>query len=262
MVIDCVAVCGDSFGCGSGMPEHRCYEDSFGGNLSRKLDVPLKVYARSGCCNFTIFLQVKKIIDQFNHKVHRPLVLITLTNHSRVIFPIDSTRISTNCDLKNVDYFNYQPYSANSQPQRPLHFEINDKPNLLSETISNMNLCLSGHHLKHDVKFRKILDRKWKAISMYFEEIYDDSIKMEYDVSISTMMHHVLKEAGLPHVIIGFGRHMHRFIPDPHFVEIHWGDISAKYPDESNSGHCNAIGHGIVADKMLPSCLIQIKNTT
>jgi hypothetical protein len=262
MVIDSIAVCGDSFGCGSGMPQNRCYEDSFGGYVSKKLDLPLKVYARSGCCNFTIFLQVKKVIDQFNHKVHAPLVLVTLTNHARLTFPIDSTKISTDCDLRNVDYRKYEPYSNLSSPTRPIHFDLSDEPNLLSETISNMNLGLKGRHMRNDERFDRIMDRKWKAISMYFEEIYDDSIKMHYDVSIATMMHLMLKEAGLPHVIFGFGRYMHRFIPDPNFVEIHWGSICMNHPDEGRSGHCNAVGHAIVAEKILPSCRVQLGNLT
>ena len=262
MKVDCVAVCGDSFGCGAGMPENRSYEDSFGGYVAKKLRLPLKVYARSGCCNFTIYLQVKKIIDQYNHREHKPLVLVTLTNHSRLVFPIDARELSTNCDLSNVDYRSYVPYSDVSKHKRPIPFDIKDNPNLLSETISNMNLCLAGNHLKKDEKFVKLMERKWKAISMYFEEIYDDSIKREYDTGIVMMMHHMLKEAGLPHVIFGYGKHTHRFIDDSNFVEVHWGSISRDHPDEMGSGHCDAFGHAIVAEKILPSCHLQLEKIT
>lgn len=257
-MIDCVAVCGDSFGCGEGLDPRSCFEESFGGLIAKKLGLPLKVYARSGCCNFTIYLQVKKIIDQFNHKEHRPLVLVTLTNHSRLIFPIDSTRLSTNCDISNVDYLSYVPYSPTSEKVRPLMFEPAVPPNLLSETISNMNLCLAGNNLGYDQRFSKMIDRKWKAIKTYFEELYDDTIKREYDESLAILMHLLLREAGLPHVIMGFGRYNFRHIPDPNFVEIHWGEICQAHPDAVGSGHCDENGHLIVAERVLPSCYSQI----
>lgn len=260
MVIDCVAVCGDSFACGAGMPDETCFESSFGGIISTRLALPLKVYARPGCCNYTIYLQVKKVIEQHQHKEHSPLVLVSLTNHSRLIFPINSTNLDTNPNLASVDYLSYTPYSKHSRRRREIPFAQNPIPNYTSETISNMGLCLAGSHLKKEANYSMIYERKWKAISMYFEELYDDGIKREYDESLVVMMHVLLKEHGIPHVILGHGRYTFRHIPNPHFVDIHWGEISSKHPDKVNSGHCDENGHRIVAERLLGPCLVQLGN--
>lgn len=167
-MIDTVAVCGDSFGVGSGLPLETCYENSFGGIVAKKLNLPLKVYARSGCCNYVIYLQVKKIIEQFHKLQHKPLVLITFTHHSRIVFPFDSTKLTTHVDLSNVEYKSYAPYSKYSTPTRPVEFELSATPNLTSETISNLNLCLAGSSLKDNVNYKEILEHKWKAIALYF----------------------------------------------------------------------------------------------
>lgn len=257
-MVDCVAVCGDSFGCGSGLPEDRCYEDSFGGQVASKLNLPLRVFARSGCCNFTIYLQVKKILDLYHHKKINPLVIISLTHHSRMIFPIDGTKTSSNVDLSDVDYIGYQPYSLASNPRRNIEFEPKDRPNLMSETISNMNLCLSGHILGDSKIFSNIMDRKWRAIRSYFEELYDDSVKREYDVSIANMMHLMLAEYSIPHVIMGYGKYHFRHIKEGNYLNVHWGKISAEHPDVMNSGHCDENGHLIVADQLLPLCKAQL----
>jgi hypothetical protein len=250
-MIDCVVVCGDSFGTGAGLDEDQRFEKSFGGIVSSRLDVPLKVYARSGCCNFTIYLQVKKIIETCKSTKMSPLVLITLTNHSRLFFPIDGARGSRKLDLSNVIYKNYQPYSSTSRPQRPIEFAIDDFPNFTSETISNLGLCLAGSNLRHDKNFSKIVDRKFDAIRMYFEEIYDDGVKLEYDTAITLMMHSMLKENRISHIIMGFGAHQNRFIDQDNFVEIHWGEICSRYPDRHGSGHCDETGHMIAAGMLL-----------
>ncbi len=252
MVIDSVAICGDSFACGSGMPLDRCFEDSFGGKVASELNLPLRMYARSGACNFTIYLQVKKVVEQINTKSIKPVVLISLTNHSRLIFPIDSTKTSNKIDLSNVEYLSYTPYSDTAVPnRRKPDFDLDESPNLRSETISNLNLCLAGSFLLNSKSFKSIMDRKWTAIRYYFEELYDDQIKQEQDIAIAHMMHNLLKEANAPHVIFGFGRHSFRFVDIKNFAEVHWGEISLKYPDRAGSGHCDERGHQIVADRLL-----------
>lgn len=254
-MIDCVAVCGDSFGTGAGLDDEYRYEKSFGGIISSKLSVPLKVYARSGCCNFTIMLQVKKIIEQHRSREILPLVLITLTNHSRLFFPMNGATGSRELNLSNVIYQNYQPYSHESFQRRPLEFKSNENPNFTSETISNMGLCLAGSNLRSTAHFKQISERKFNAIKLYFEEIYDDGVKLEYDNSLTLMMHSLLKEQKIDHIIMGYGQHQHRFINPENFVEIHWGSICQRHPDKQGSGHCDETGHAIVADMMIDRCL-------
>lgn len=251
----CVAVCGDSFGVGSGLDPIHQYEKNFGGVISSRLGLPLKIYARSGCCNFTIFLQVKKIIEQHQAGQISPLVIITLTNHSRLFFPMDSAAGDRSLDLSNVIYMDYTPYAEYSNPKRPIEFKIKDTPNFTSETISNIGLCLSGSSLRNSNHFSKFTDKKFEAIKMYFQELYEDSAKLEYDNALVLMMHSMLKERGIQHVILGYCNHQHRFIDKKNFVEVHWGEICMKYPDKHGSMHCDETGHMLVADMINDRCV-------
>lgn len=259
-MMKCVAVCGDSFGTGAGLDDSHRYEKSFGGVISSRLGLPLKVYARPGCCNFTIFLQVKKIIEQHRAGVISPLVIITLTNHSRLFFPMDSTHGSRKLDLSNVIYRDYSPYAEYSNPVRPIEFDIMDTPNFTSETISNIGLCLSGSNLRNSNHFAKFTDKKFEAIKMYFQELYEDSVKLEYDDALVLTMHSLLKERGIKHVILGYCKHRHRFIDKENFAEVHWGEICMKYPDSQGSMHCDETGHLLVADMINDRCVEMSKH--
>lgn len=247
-----IAVCGDSFGVGSGMPLDRCFEDSFGGIVASSLGIPLKVYARSGSCNFVIYLQVKKIVEQVRERNDRPLVLVSLTSHSRLIFPYDSRISGGAADLSNVDYLGYAPYHRSSVPRRKLEFIPVDQPNLTSETISNTNLALHGNtELLKNTRLMEISRRKWQAISIYFEEIYDNSVKMEMDVALATTMHVMLEKQGLPHVIMGLQSKDYSMIPYHHFMEVNWHEISKMHPDPLRTMHCDRLGHEMVANMIL-----------
>lgn len=250
-MINNIIVCGDSFGVGAGLPAATCFADSFGGQVAAKFNLPLHVYARSGCCNFVIYLQVKKVINHFTNIQNKPLILITLTNHRRLIIPIDNSSLTTKIDLANVEYKKYPPYAEFSNPVMPLEFDINDNPNLMSETITNLITCLEDKRFRESPLYNHIPAHKWKIISEYINEIYNDDIKKEYDASLINLMHNCLLEAKFPHIFIGFKLHSNRFINDNNFINVNWGKISQIYPDDYGTGHCTKEGHTIVSDRII-----------
>lgn len=246
-MVNSIAVCGDSFGCGSGLDNDICYEKSFGGLVASHFNLPLKVYARSGCCNFVIYLQAKKIIDQFEHNKIKPFVLITTTHHSRFVMPMQIVGEYRKYDLSDVDYLRYHPYSQkNNTTPRPLEFELADTPKLMSETISNFIWYAEKGALNLEYLFNGILD-KVDAVKTYFAEIYDDNIKQEYDSALILKMHLELKEAGIPHLIMDSNRYHSRLIDTNNYFYNDWGVQSRKYPDKFKSGHCDERGHRAVA---------------
>jgi hypothetical protein len=250
-MVTSVSVCGDSFGCGSGLPLESCYEQSFGGLVADNLKIPLKVYARSGCCNFVISLQVKKIIDQNIDTVDKPLVLITTTHHSRFTMPVGSGHSYQHYDLSDVDYMRYPPYSSkgNSKP-RPLEFNISKKPKLISDTISNFVWYTEKGADNLGYLFTE-LRPKMDSARRYLAEIYDDTIKQTYDTALILKMHLDLKHAGIPHIIMSPDTHNLRVMDNINFFENNWGFYSKNYPDTMNSGHCNEVGHILVANKLI-----------
>ena len=246
-----IVVCGDSFGCGIGLPFKHCFEKSFGGLISQQYNVPHTVYARSGCCNYVIYLQVKKVIEDYKHK-DKPVVLVTTTNHSRFVFPSDHADSGyNNYSLEDVAYTLHEPYSGREHVyKRPLPFTPKSKPKLVSETVSNFVYYFKGKAPNLEYLFSNVKE-KLSAIKSFYEELYDDSIKQDYDSGVILMMHMMLKEAGFPHVIMSPNPHQDRFIDKKNYLQNNWGTYSQKYPDVMGSGHCDEQGHIEVAEKII-----------
>lgn len=248
-----IVVCGDSFACGIGIPFKYCFEKSFGGVLAEHYNVPHTVYARSGCCNYVIYLQVKKVIEDYRHK-KTPLVIISTTNHSRSVFPTDNTDNSTYVDykLEDVEYTLHEPYSGMEyQYRRSLPFVPNPKPKLASETVSNVLYYLGGSAPNLSYLFSN-LKNKLSAIKVFYEELYDDSIKQNYDSGIILLMHKLLEENNIPHIILSSNDHHDRFIDPKNYMHNDWGHYVRKYPDNLGSGHCDERGHSEVAYNLIP----------
>jgi len=211
-MVDCIAVCGDSFGQGSGIPEPQTFDLSFGGAVASNFDLPLKVYARSGCCNYVIYLQVMKVIEQAKQGMHNPFVLVTLTNHSRFSIATDTAKDFTAWDLSDVDYTTYAPYGKDSLIKRQKPFESKKTPTLLSETASNFTWAMMHRKAPNLERLFDQIKRKVNSVVSYFRDVYDDEIKHTHDTGLAMLMHHELLDAGIPHIIMSSEEQRLRFI--------------------------------------------------
>jgi len=247
-----IAVCGDSFGVGAGLPDKTSFEDNFSGVVSKYFDLPQRIYARSGCCNMTIFLQVEKIIEQTkSDPAYKPLVLITTTYHERIIFPLDDGFKYRRPDLSDVEYLSYVPYAPETGPDvcRPLEFNTSSNPRLITETISNIEYYQNGKSPGIKQLFLKVNSNKFEAIKKYFLELFDTGIKKTYDDSLFVHMHLLLKYHNIPHVLMG---HRHPKVISPeNNLEHSWGIYTNQYPDTRGSGHCNEIGNRLVGENII-----------
>jgi len=243
--------CGDSFGCGVGLESGTCFEKSFAGVASQYFNIPQLVYARSGCCNFAIYLQVKKVIEHFkDHDSIKPFVLITTTFHERLTIPLDDGVKLTVPDISCIDYSSYFPYDKEHSDK---HREIlvgQRQTRLLSETISNLEVFLSD---KKQVYFKKLFKElsieKVDAVKYYITELFDSGIKQQYDNAIIVLMHFLLKKNNIPHVIMGYNLHDLDGVDE--YMENNWGQLSKKYPDPYGSGHCDEVGNKIVGEALI-----------
>ena len=234
-----IAVCGDSFSVGHGLDPHVQFEHSFGGVVASHYGLKHLVYGRSGCCNFVIYLQVKKIIDQtrFN-PFYKPLVLISSTWTERVTFPLNFTRFFSRPDLSQVDYLSYEPYSKTSPVPRKLAFRINKKHRLVSELVSDLT------YLR-----QKVNPEDESAVDLYAAHLFDPKIKEVIDHSLLTTAHIMLLKHNIPHLFITPER-IHTIHADNNLNQ-DWIEILDRYPDSRGTGHCDEQGHRIMADKVI-----------
>jgi hypothetical protein len=252
-MIESVVVCGDSFATGVGIPPDRCYEDFFGGLVAEELNLPLRVFARSGCCNFTIFLQVKKVIEQYKFSEIKPLVLISVTYHERYLIPIVDKINGDDLDLKYVQYKEYEPYSEHSTPQRKLEFELSDESKFVSQTLSNINLYLSGQPSGAIKKsFDAVPKHKYNSLMNFVADIDNEKIKCEYDNAIITKAHLLLKNNNIPHIFMVSHSDQYQHLNQENVAAIDWGYLCQKFPDNLGSGHCDENGHKEVFEILKP----------
>jgi hypothetical protein len=247
-MVNCIATCGDSFGTGSGLDPSICFEKSFAGVTAEYFGLIQKVYARGGCCNFTIFLQVKKIIQQIKQKkFFLPFVLITVTHHERLIIPLDNGVNFTHPDLSQIDYESYIPYHLYGG-HRPIEFQT-VKPRLLTQTISNIDLILKERSGSIGGYFNKIELAKLETLGWYYSNIFDTGVKKETDDALFVYMHMLLKQNNIPHLILGYS--LPSVIDQKNQLEIHWGEYTTRYPDSGGSGHCNEEGNMLVGQEVI-----------
>lgn len=252
-MVKCISVCGDSFGLGAGIDSNPTimYDKSFGTLVADYFNLPVKIYARSGCCNFVISLQVQKIIQQFTKKIiPKPFVLITTTHHSRFSFPIEDELGLINYDLADVDYITHNVFESKSKLFEKLPFRPNDKSRLISDTLSNW-LEFKKNKLQNLAKNFTMLQDKLSTVDDYFQYLYSDIIKQEYDIAMILKMHVELKSANLPHIIMSGDQNLKNYIDKENFLFNNWGHYIQKYPDSQRTGHCNQQGHREVADNLI-----------
>lgn len=240
-----LAVCGDSFAVGHGLPAERQFEDSFGGLVADHYKLKHLVYARSGCCNFVIYLQVKKIIDQIGfNPFFKPFVLISTTWTERITFPLWHPRFFTNPDLSEVDYLNYQPYDQSKPNARKLPFRSNKKSRLVSETIPMDSESSGLDHL-----YKKVNAEDHQAVSLYFKHLHDPFIKEIIDYSLMSTAHQLLIKNNVPHLFLS-PKNIET-IDKRNILKHDWIKISDKHPDNLGTGHCNKQGHELTANSII-----------
>lgn len=242
-----LAVCGDSFSVGHGLDPNIQFEKSFGGLVAEHFHLPHLVYGRSGCCNFVIYLQIKKIVEQVKkNKDFCPFVLISDTWVDRIIFPIKKSWFSKEPDLSDVDYLNYEPYNENYPVRRSLPFKTNRKFKFVSEGLITF---VDGEEHGLEQLFKKSKNENVKSLNAFFDEIYDYELKKETDKSLLASGHLLLLRYNIPHLFLT--QEHNNLINKENNILNTWEKLIKKYPDNRETGHCNEIGHKITAENVI-----------
>lgn len=160
-----LGICGDSFMASMSYNENDLdngHGKHFTELLAKKLRYDIITFARTGCSNFTIRLQIDEII-----KEKPDLVIIGTTNIDRLEIPIYNDKYY---DGKHGLYnINYNQYLNNSSSINKKFHEI--EPTIYSLTFNDI-FYQSRFNLDKDVL---------NILKLYFERIYDNGIKTQID---------------------------------------------------------------------------------
>lgn len=259
-MVDFIATCGDSFACGMGLQEFECFEKSFGGLAAEHLGVEQRVIARSGCCNYTIWLQVKHVVEEWAVGKN-PFVILTMTNAARTSWYKQGKepKIGTTPTIKHLNYEDYAPYHSHTREhfRRPIPVETNNI--MQSETLHNLE-SFADQKVKanwwqfdrHEPDARIDLLRRWVA------DFFNFDIKNDYDNAIILKAHILLKKHNIPHVFMGWQPDLQNLMDDVNYVPVDWGYYSNRYPDSKGTGHCDRKGHQEVFELIKPSIEAQL----
>ena len=225
-----IAVCGDSW-----FSVDKGYQGgSFAELLCQQNDYELLSLARSGCCNFTISLQIDEAIKQ-----NSDFIVVGTTTADRIVLPalpdnktkytLEWKRLFQSLNrkflysegLNNIDYMN--------------HYKIVNKDfSVISNTLNNL--------LHFD---KRITTEQKEALSMYINYIHDANIKSVMDAMIISDSCRKIKVAGIPFVL--FAEHINR---NPLlWIDELVDDFSVKtLPSSTKVYHYNQEGSQLFAD--------------
>mgnify|MGYP001478373251 CR=1 FL=1 len=257
---DILITCGDSFACGSGLDDTDAFERSYAGLTAKKLGIPQKVLARPGCCNFIIWLQIKYAVHNIAQN-QNPFVLITMTNAARASWykPGASKKAGIDPSIEFLNYIDYPPYDTHTRKQRRREIPVETDNSLQSETLQNLDSFFDSSikatwpQMEHEPNARLKVLKDWVADFFNFE------IKQEYDNAILLNAHCLLKQAGIPHVFMGWQPDLQSLLPEENYVGVDWGWWSQRYPDPQGTGHCDEQGHKHVFNQIKPTVEVQCK---
>lgn len=200
-------VCGDSWFTTD--PNNRT--QSFAGRLCSDYGMQLHSFARVGCSNFAIALQVDQAIKHAQHfkpPFDTPAILIGPTTPDRIELPIidDSIWAKTREFFSWRGWFDYQPGVyikrrglANVKYGRNDLSTQNDflkDPTIISESLNNLAFDESG------AKEAYQLDTERKdALKSYMVNLYDTYVKRQYDSWIISDAIRRVQAAGIPYLV-------------------------------------------------------------
>lgn len=258
MKTDLLVTCGDSFACGSGLPDEYAFEKSYAGLTAKDIGVEQKVLARPGCCNYTIWLQIKWAVENLT-KVHKPFMLISMTNAARTAWykPFQNKRSGVSPSIEHLNYENYPPYDKHTRgTTRPIPVKTDNT--LQSETLSNLDTFFDAKVKAMWPQFQHEPDARIKVLRDWVGDFFNFEIKQEYDNAILLQGHLLLKKHNIPHLFMGWQPNFANLLPDENYMAVDWGYWSQTYPDDKGTGHCNYQGNYYVYREVINKVKAQV----
>jgi hypothetical protein len=261
MTVDLLVTCGDSFACGSGLPDEDAFEKSYAGLTAKDIGVEQKVLARPGCCNYIIFLQIKWAVENLT-QANKPFVLITMTNAARTAWykPFQNKRSGVPPSIEHLNYQDYPPYDThtNRTMRRPIPVQTDNS--LQSETLTNLDTFLDEGAVASWIQFSHEPQARIKVLRDWVADFFNFEIKNDYDNGILAQGHLLLKKHNIPHLFMGWQPQFGDLLPEENYVAVDWGYWSQNYPDDRGTGHCDYRGHDLVYKEIIKKVKAQVND--
>jgi len=232
--------CGDSFPCGMGLGKDR-FEVSYPVRVAEHLNATLTSLARPGCCNFSISLMVKWIVDNFDKDA---FYIISTTNEDRLhwLRPGIVYNNKHNISIEELNYEDYDQFLLTKLPFSPNN-------TIQSETCSNLLL-----HAQDKLGASQSLSREPKsritALDQYIKLVHDSKVKRHVDFSLLATQLHRLKEKTNNWLLLTEWAELENTFKD-NSIQATFGALSEDYPDSLGSGHFNHTGHRVVFNNIM-----------
>ena len=90
-----------------------------------------------------------------------------------------------------------------------------------------------------------------RLLRNYYAEVFDDRIQRYYDIGVITMAYNLLENRNIKSLVLTYDADFKNYIPDESLVNVDWGILSKKYPDDLNTLHTSAEGHKEVFETIM-----------
>ena len=254
-----LVICGDSFAKGIGCRDLK--NEPYGSIVADQLGLELVNIAKGSSTNYSIFLQVLYAIEHINDI---EMILVTNTSYDRVEWfahdAVTNNKFPTNFDINYHQYPPYHPGSYMPQADGETHImhdssRYNGKiftENLVGvidyfdNVVGTKNETPTGYY----ERFYNEPKSRTKILYDYAQHIHDHRINKMHSLGAIAMCHIALKNANIPHLIgtepiDEFKKFV--LIDNNNHMELDWGVLSVKYPDDIPSMHTSAKGHRAAA---------------
>ena len=245
-----IVICGDSFSIGIGC--HDLHNEPYGSRLANHFNKNIINFAKGSSTNFSIFLQVKHIVENLD-TTDVEFVCIAPTSYNRVEwFPENVDTSDGDLKLTSVNYHQYPPYGIDTYQYKldnPLKEDVNYTGEMFTENfygiVDYVDNVLAGKREggNYYSKFKNERTDRLKLLRNYYADIFDDRIQRYYDIGVIVMAYNLLKNKGIKVLVLTYDSDFKNYIPDESLVNVDWGILSQKYPDDLNTLHTSAEGH-------------------
>jgi len=249
-----LVICGDSYNVGIGC--HDLHNEPYGSLLSKYLGLNLINLAKGSSTNLSISLQVKYAVQNIKDI---ELLIVSNTCYLRTEWFKETAKLDSDLNNLNVNYHEYPPYGKGTYPHLiDSPYKNNEKylGGLLTENWYGIIDYVDNILDKYDTnqpyfnKFKTERPEKMRLLKQYFQEFYDSRIQRQYDMGVIIKSHVLLKNNNIKHFLLTNEKEFYDYLPKHNIIDIDWGELSIKYPDDLKSLHTSYEGHLQVFEKI------------